>query len=203
MFATRAGKCVTHRGLAGIRTAPGASLEADGTSLQQPVGPEQAIQPLRVPVLAVNGKDISGMSRMQIRYNNNPEHNIRKPYESRDLSKEAGKGGDSSALCLLPCTEKGVLIFKKSSETWDFKGQNQKNPNTTKPNTHGSSKVQAQKKLPRKQRSLLGCLLLSASMEENVLVGYAEMQFSGSALSHQRQNWETKDPLNCHIGPGN
>lgn len=76
MFATRTGKCVTHRGLAGICTAPGASLEADGTSLQQPVGPEQATQPLRVPVLAVNGKDISGMSRMQIRYNNNPEHNM-------------------------------------------------------------------------------------------------------------------------------
>lgn len=42
LFAMRAGKCVTHHSLAGIRTAPGVSLEADSTSLQQPVGPEQA-----------------------------------------------------------------------------------------------------------------------------------------------------------------
>lgn len=31
--------------------------------------------------------------------------------------------------------------------------------------------------------------------EENILVGYAEMQFSGSALSHQRQVCATPIPL--------
>lgn len=33
-------------------------------------------QPFRAPIQAINGKDISGMSCMQIRCNNNPEHNM-------------------------------------------------------------------------------------------------------------------------------
>lgn len=40
LFAVRAGRGVMPaRGLAGICMAPGVSLEADGTSLQQPAGP--------------------------------------------------------------------------------------------------------------------------------------------------------------------